>query len=130
MCAGPKYEYFWADGNKIKKPIKVSAPKYVDLLMSWIDQDQNRRKTFSRRALTSLSPKISKTLSRTYSEDYSECTRISTIPISTKLSHLGKKPINTCFKHFYLFIKEFSLVKKEELEPLKDLIDSLKLDEQ
>ena len=24
MSAGPKYEYLWADGNKIKKPIKVT----------------------------------------------------------------------------------------------------------
>jgi MOB kinase activator 1 len=25
MNAGPKYEYLWADGKVIKKPIKVSA---------------------------------------------------------------------------------------------------------
>lgn len=64
MSAGPKffflfiieidynrYEYLWADGEVIKKPIKVSgkknrkkwiirlflkAPEYVDYLMTWI----------------------------------------------------------------------------------------------
>merc|ERR1711907_784447 len=30
MSAGPKYEYWWADGEKIKKPIKCSAPEYMD----------------------------------------------------------------------------------------------------
>ena len=35
MTAGPKYEYLWADGVKVRKPIKVSAPEYVDLLLSW-----------------------------------------------------------------------------------------------
>ena len=39
MSAGPKYEYHWADGMTVKKPIKCSAPKYIDFLMSWV-QDQ------------------------------------------------------------------------------------------
>lgn len=36
MSAGPNYEYLWADGEKIKKPIKCSAPEYMDYLMSWV----------------------------------------------------------------------------------------------
>ena len=39
MSAGPKYEYHWADGQTVKKPIKCSAPKYIDFLMTWV-QDQ------------------------------------------------------------------------------------------
>ena len=39
MSAGPKYEYHWADGHTVKKPIKCSAPKYIDFLMTWV-QDQ------------------------------------------------------------------------------------------
>jgi hypothetical protein len=39
MSAGPKYEYHWADGHIIKKPIKCSSPKYIDYLMTWV-QDQ------------------------------------------------------------------------------------------
>ncbi|KAF6169540.1 hypothetical protein GIB67_028091 [Kingdonia uniflora] len=31
-----RYEYRWADSGEIKKPITVSAPKYVDYLMDWI----------------------------------------------------------------------------------------------
>jgi MOB kinase activator 1 len=26
----------WADGKEVKKPIKCSAPEYVDFLMTWI----------------------------------------------------------------------------------------------
>lgn len=36
MSAGSKYEYHWADGVVQKKPIKVSAPEYVDFLMTWV----------------------------------------------------------------------------------------------
>lgn len=39
MSAGPKYEYNWADGKTVRKPIKCSAPKYIDYLMTWV-QDQ------------------------------------------------------------------------------------------
>lgn len=39
MSAGPKYEYLWADGQAVKKPIKCSAPQYIDYLMTWV-QDQ------------------------------------------------------------------------------------------
>ncbi|CAA3016412.1 MOB kinase activator-like 1A isoform X2 [Olea europaea var. sylvestris] len=37
MSAGSKYEYRWADGITIKQPIEVSAPKYVEYLMDWIE---------------------------------------------------------------------------------------------
>ena len=36
MNAGPKYEYLWADGTTIKKPISCSAPRYVDYLFTWV----------------------------------------------------------------------------------------------
>jgi len=36
MSAGPQYEYHWADGVNIKKPIQCSAPEYVDYLMTWV----------------------------------------------------------------------------------------------
>lgn len=39
LSSQPRYEYHWADGTNIKKPIKCSAPKYIDYLMTWV-QDQ------------------------------------------------------------------------------------------
>lgn len=54
MSAGPKYVYLWADGQIIKKPIKVSAPEYVDYLMTcmfvcldwyeWMNEWMKRKK--------------------------------------------------------------------------------------
>ena len=38
MSAGPQYEYHWADGVTIKKPIQCSASEYVDFLMTWVQQ--------------------------------------------------------------------------------------------
>lgn len=46
MAAGPQYEYHWADGVNIKKPIQCSAPEYVDYLMSWVQQQLDNEDMF------------------------------------------------------------------------------------
>jgi len=33
-----RFEYHWADGTTVKKPIKCSAPKYIDYLMTWVQE--------------------------------------------------------------------------------------------
>mmetsp|Transcript_36585 Transcript_36585/g.59276 ORF Transcript_36585/g.59276 Transcript_36585/m.59276 type:complete len:154 (-) Transcript_36585:771-1232(-) len=35
MSAGAKYEYLWQDGVQYKKPTKMSAPEYIDKLLTW-----------------------------------------------------------------------------------------------
>ncbi|URE35427.1 Mps one binder kinase activator-like [Musa troglodytarum] len=49
MSAGPKFEYRWADGVQIRKPIEVSAPKYVDYLMDWIEAQLDNESIFPQR---------------------------------------------------------------------------------
>lgn len=46
MNAGPKYEYQWCDGVQFKKPVKVSAPEYVDYLMTWVQSQLDDEATF------------------------------------------------------------------------------------
>lgn len=41
-----RYEYRWADGVTIKKPIEVSAPKYVEYLMDWIEAQLDDESVF------------------------------------------------------------------------------------
>jgi hypothetical protein len=40
------YEYRWADGAKIKRPIEVSAPKYVEYLMDWVEAQLDEETIF------------------------------------------------------------------------------------
>ena len=44
-----RFEYRWADGVQIKKPIEVSAPKYVDYLMDWIEAQLDDESIFPQR---------------------------------------------------------------------------------
>lgn len=46
MNAGPKYEYHWSDGVQFKKPVKVSAPEYIDYLMTWIQNQLDDESIF------------------------------------------------------------------------------------
>lgn len=46
MSGGPKYEYRWQDEHKYKKPTALSAPKYMSLLMDWIEVQINNENIF------------------------------------------------------------------------------------
>ncbi|EGC36374.1 hypothetical protein DICPUDRAFT_91839 [Dictyostelium purpureum] len=125
MSAGPKYEYLWADGESVKKPIKVSAPDYVEYLMTWVQGILDDENIFPSRVdvqfpknFQSIVKNIFKRLFRVYGHIY--------YSHFTKIVSLGEEAhLNTCFKHFYFFIVEFNLVDKKEMLPLQDLIDNL-----
>ena len=38
MPLAPQYEYLWADGVRVKTPIKLSAPAYVNALFDWVEE--------------------------------------------------------------------------------------------
>eukprot|EP00455_Lapot_gusevi_P013752 TRINITY_DN1677_c0_g2_i3.p1 TRINITY_DN1677_c0_g2~~TRINITY_DN1677_c0_g2_i3.p1 ORF type:complete len:245 (-),score=101.02 TRINITY_DN1677_c0_g2_i3:163-867(-) len=125
MSAGQRYEYLWADGVKVKKPVKVSAPEYVDLLMTWVEEQLNDEHIFPLQHGTPF-PKnfhkcvsvIFKRLFRVYAHIYHSHFQ--------KIAALGAEAhLNTCFKHFIFFVNEFRLIEAAELAPLQDLIDSL-----
>jgi len=125
MSAGPKYEYHWADGTTIKKAIKVSAPEYVDYLMTWVQNQLDDESIFPSKigvpfpkTFQNLVKNIFKRLFRVYAHIYH-----SHFP---KIVSLGEEAhLNTSFKHFIYFIQEFSLVEKKELAPLQELITQL-----
>lgn len=125
MSAGPKYEYHWADGQVIKKPIKCSAPRYIDYLMNWVQSQIESDSIFPSaigvpfsKNFLSIAKTILKRLFRVYAHIYYE--HFHQVIQLQEEAHL-----NTSFKHFIYFVQEFDLVEKKELAPLQDLIDKL-----
>jgi len=125
MTGGPRHEYLWADGTTIKKPIKCSAPEYADYLMNWVQEQFQDERIFP----TDESPfpanylnivkTIFKRLFRIYAHIY-----YKHVP---EMVEMGVEAhLNTGFKHFYLFVKEFDLVDDKEMEPLEDHIERIK----
>jgi len=124
MSAGPKYEYLWADDSS-KKPVKCSAPEYVDFLMTWVQQQLDNEGVFPSRVdvpfpknFQGVVKTIFKRLFRIYAHIY--------YSHFNKIMALGEEAhLNTCFKHYYYFVDEFQLVDKKELAPLQELITNL-----
>ncbi|KAF6148660.1 hypothetical protein GIB67_042619 [Kingdonia uniflora] len=66
-----RYEYRWADGVLIKKPIEVSAPKYVEYLMDWIESQLDDESIFPQKLgapFPSNFREVVKTIFSVYSE--------------------------------------------------------------
>lgn len=123
MSAGPKYEYHWADGHTVKKPIKCSAPKYIDYLMTWVQDQLDDETLFPSKIGTQLQFKIThftkiycfvgvpfpknfqsiaktilKRLFRVYAHIYHQH--------FSEVVQLGEEAhLNTSFKHFIFFVQ-------------------------
>lgn len=125
MSAGRKYEYHWADGATFKKPIKCSAPRYIDYLMTWIQDQLDDEAIFPSKIgvpfpknFLSIARAILKRLFRVYAHVYHQ--HFEHILQLQEEAHL-----NTSLKHFIYFVQEFNLVEKKELVPLDDVIEKL-----
>ena len=126
MSAGPKYEYLWADGVEVKKPIKVSAPVYIDYLMTWVQKEMDDEELFPSKFGVPFPPNfmsrckvILKRLFRVYAHIYHSH--------FDDVQRLGEDAhLNTSFKHFIFFIFEFDMVAEKELAPMMDLIDKIR----
>lgn len=125
MAAGPRYEYLWADGKDYKRPVRVSAPHYVELLMNWINDLVNDDAVFPSddcsafpKDFLNVIKKIFKRLFRVYAHIYySHFAQIQKLGMEAHL--------NSAFKHFMYFVFEFELIDRKEQEPLEELISSL-----
>lgn len=77
MTGGSRYEYFWADGDKYKKPTALPAKQYTELLMDWIESQINNETLFPvttdvpfPKAFISMSKKILTRLFRVFVHVY------------------------------------------------------------
>lgn len=121
MCAG-SFTYAWADGDRVLTPTKMSAPKYFEHLMMWIDK-QLADETFLpvqqgvpfppnfRRGMRVIYKRLFRIYAHTFHSHFKEM-----------MDGEADAHLNHSFKHFVHFVKEFDLIDEEELEPLKDLV--------
>ncbi|XP_019512866.1 PREDICTED: MOB kinase activator 3A isoform X1 [Hipposideros armiger] len=118
MSGGPKYEYRWQDEHKFRKPTALSAPRYMDLLMDWIEVQINNEDIFP----TSVGTPFPKNFLQVVRKILSRLFRVFVhvyIHHFDRIAQMGSEAhVNTCYKHFYYFVKEFGLIDTKELEPL------------
>lgn len=126
MKATEEFEYLWQDSDKYKKPTKMSAPEYVEHLMAWLQKLIDNESIFPSRTGVpfpkNFAPQVRqmfKRMYRVYAHIY--CHHYPIIVA------LGLEPhLNTSFKHFVLFVREFELAPgKDFYGPLTDLVESM-----
>ena len=124
MTAGPAYKYAWQDTEKYKKPTSLPANEYIANVMIWTEKYINNEKYFPSDPsvpfpddFQNIVKNIFKRLFRIYAHLYHH--HIDDISKVGADAHL-----NTSFRHFVVFAKEFKLIPEEQLAPLKDIIDT------
>ncbi|CAK9140994.1 unnamed protein product [Ilex paraguariensis] len=122
---GPKYEYRWADGVAIKKPIEVSAPKYVEYLMDWIEAQLDNESIFPQKLGAPFPPNFQDVVKTIFKRLFRVYAHIYHSHFQKIVSLKEEAHLNTCFKHFVLFTWEFRLIDKGELAPLYELVESI-----
>eukprot|EP00326_Haptolina_ericina_P042354 CAMPEP_0181257312 /NCGR_PEP_ID=MMETSP1096-20121128/50179_1 /TAXON_ID=156174 ORGANISM="Chrysochromulina ericina, Strain CCMP281" /NCGR_SAMPLE_ID=MMETSP1096 /ASSEMBLY_ACC=CAM_ASM_000453 /LENGTH=229 /DNA_ID=CAMNT_0023355625 /DNA_START=84 /DNA_END=773 /DNA_ORIENTATION=+ len=124
MNAGPKIQYKWADGV-MKQPTQVSAPKYVDLLMAWVQSQLDDQALFPTKPGDPFPDDFMPRARNVYRRLFRVYAHVFHQHYETIVSNAFEPHLNTCFKHFFYFVLEFDLIQKEELRPLQELIDKL-----
>lgn len=119
------YEFLWADGHKIKKPMKVSAPQYISLLFDWIDEQVSDESIFPQdeggkfpKNFHDLVKNIFKRMFRMYGHIY--YSHFANIREGGAEAHL-----NSCFKHFMFFVLEFDLINPKQMAIMRKIITRL-----
>eukprot|EP00164_Ancoracysta_twista_P001382 GFYU01001801.1.p1 GENE.GFYU01001801.1~~GFYU01001801.1.p1 ORF type:complete len:226 (+),score=50.87 GFYU01001801.1:36-680(+) len=124
MCASPSFEYYWQDGPK-DKPRKVSAPEYVNLLLNWVQEQLDDESLFPSQMGVPFPKHFRQTLKTIFKRLLRVYAHIYWSHWNT-IESLGEEPhLNTCFKHFVYFVKEFDLVDAKQFEPVQEYVDRL-----
>ncbi|RXG49494.1 hypothetical protein VDGE_06798 [Verticillium dahliae] len=122
MKATDEFEYLWQDNENYKKPTKMSAPDYINHLMTWVQSTIDNESILPSRigvpfpkSFPSLVRQIFKRMYRVYAHIY--CHHYAVI------RELGLEPhLNTSFKQYVLFVDEHKLDSgKDFYGPLSDL---------
>ncbi|TKC36431.1 hypothetical protein EI555_000642, partial [Monodon monoceros] len=120
MAGGPRYEYRWQDERQYRRPAKLSAPRYMALLMDWIEGLINDEDVFPTRVGVPFPKNFQQVCTKILTRLFRVFVHVYIHHFDSILSMGAEAHVNTCYKHFYYFIREFSLVDQRELEPLGD----------
>ena len=126
VMSAANWDYLWADGVKIKKPIKVTAPEYCRYLFEWIQKMIESESKFPTREGATFSSSFRKKvilptfkrISRVYAHIY--------YSHKDRMRELGLvECLDTSFAHFMAFVNAYDLITaSKDLAPLTPLLEA------
>jgi len=121
MNAG-SYSFAWADGDSVKVPTQLSAPKYFEALLMWVERQLSDETFLPVEPGVPFPPTFRKGMRVIYKRLFRIYAHIFHAHFKEMIEQEADAHLNHSFKHFIYFVKEFDLIDAEELEPLRDLI--------
>uniref|UniRef100_A0A671QM58 MOB kinase activator 3A-like n=2 Tax=Sinocyclocheilus TaxID=75365 RepID=A0A671QM58_9TELE len=104
-----------------KRKFEPGTQRFELLLMDWIEVQINNEHIFP----TNVGTPFPKTFMQVAKKILSRLFRVFVhvyIHHFDRVSQMGAEAhVNTCYKHFYYFVTELSLIDHKELEPLKEM---------
>ncbi|KAJ7993560.1 hypothetical protein DPEC_G00273670 [Dallia pectoralis] len=125
MSGGLRYEYRWQDGDQYRRPTKLPALKYMNLLMDWIETNINNEDIFPTRVGVPFPKNFQQVCKKILSRLFRVFVHVYIHHFDSVCSMGAEAHINTCYKHYYYFISEFSLIEHSELEPLREMTEKI-----
>jgi MOB kinase activator 1 len=122
----PGFEYSWADGVKIKKPIKCSGPEYVAYVVEWVEDQINDEALFPTSALTEFPRSFEASLKKIYTRMFRVFAIVYTNHITTLDALDATAHLNSSFRHFIYFAWTFDLIDDREMAVLQELMADMK----
>jgi len=123
MSAG-EFTYKWSD-ETTKKPLSVSAPQYVENLFNWIERQLNDENIFP----VDVEKDFPKDFRKRVKHIFSRLFRVYAHIYCSHMRHIeaqhAEKHVNSSMKHFVLFALEFNLLRIQELQPVRKILDKL-----
>ncbi|CCJ31331.1 unnamed protein product [Pneumocystis jirovecii] len=121
MSAGTNINYMWFDNNR--KQIQLSAPQYIDCVLAWVNNRLSDENTFPTKAGHAFPPNFFIIVKSMYKQLFRVFAHIYYSHFDQILHLSLEAHWNSFFAHFISFGKEFELLDKHDIDPLRDLID-------
>ncbi|KAH0790102.1 MOB kinase activator-like 1A [Histomonas meleagridis] len=122
MSAG-NYQYYWEDSAQYKKPTDLPAHKYMELLVDWITQLLNNPDIFPDDPIIPYPPDFLKIVSKIFRRMFRIYAHIYFHHKDSLKKIGGMGHLNTSFRHFIAFVKQYNLMDPKEFAPLQPIID-------
>jgi MOB kinase activator 1 len=123
MTAGAGFKYYWQDNRKFKKPTMLPAPQYITNVFLWAEKLLQNEKVFpgdeGQDYPANFKDVVSNIFKRLF-RIYAHCFHHHL----ADFRRLGLEgTLNSRFRNFALFSKEFQLIPDQELAALREIYD-------
>lgn len=120
MTAGKNVVYLWADGKKVKKPIELSAPEYIEHMFEWVFEQMSDPSIFPQDDGSKFPKNFLKTVKNIYKRLFRLYAHIFHTHFAEVEARGAEAHLNSSFKHLMYFILEFDLVEENRIGSLEE----------